>query len=105
MAVRLKKDDLVVIISGKKEERGKTGRILKVLEDGRVLVEGMRLMKRHQSLRKYKEAGIVEREAPIHASNVALVDPETEKPTRIRIGTDGDGNKVRIAVRSGATLD
>lgn len=103
MSVRLKKDDLVMVISGK--EKGETGRILKVLEDGRVLVEGIRVMKRHQSLRKYKEAGIIEREAPVDASNVALVCPETEKPTRIRMGEDKDGNKVRIAVRSGAVLD
>jgi len=76
-----------------------------VTEDGRVVVEGVKVMKRHQSPRKYREAGIIEREAPIDASNVMLVDPETEKPTRVRMGEDKDGKKVRIAVGSGAVID
>ncbi|MEM1416236.1 MAG: 50S ribosomal protein L24 [Myxococcota bacterium] len=102
MAVRLKKDDLVAIVAGK--DKGQTGRILSIVGE-RVVVEGVNLMKRHQSPRKYRETGIVEREAPIHVSNVMLVDPETEKPTRIRMGEDKDGNKVRIAVKSGAVID
>ncbi len=104
MANRLKKDDLVVVIAG--SDKGTTGRILKVLpEDDRVLVEGVNVIKRHQSPRKFREGGIIEKEAPIHISNVMLVDPETEKPTRVRIGADKDGKKVRIAVKSGAVLD
>ncbi len=103
MAKHIKKDDLVVVITGK--DKGKTGRILKVLEDGRVLVEGVKLMKRHQSPQKYPEAGINEREAPVHASNVMLVDPETEKGTRVRVGRGKDDEKVRIAVKSGAAID
>ena len=71
----------------------------------RVIVEGINVIKRHQSPRKFREAGIVEKEAPVDASNVMLVDPETEKPTRIRMGEDSDGKKVRIAVKSGAVLD
>ena len=102
MAVRLKKDDLVAIVAGK--DKGQTGRILSIAGE-RVVVEGVNLMKRHQSPRKYRETGIVEREAPIHVSNVMLVDPETEKPTRVRMGQDKDGKKVRIAVKSGAVID
>ncbi|HJK94316.1 MAG TPA: 50S ribosomal protein L24 [Polyangiaceae bacterium LLY-WYZ-15_(1-7)] len=101
--MRIKKDDLVHVIAGK--EKGKQGRVLRVLDDGRVIVEGINVIKRHQSPRKFREAGIVEKEAPVDASNVMLVDPETEKPTRIRMGEDSDGKKVRIAVKSGAVLD
>lgn len=103
MAIRIKKDDLVHVIAGK--EKGKQGRVLRVLDDGRVIVEGINVIKRHQSPRKFREAGIVEKEAPVDASNVMLVDPETQKPTRIRMGEDSDGKKVRIAVKSGAVLD
>ncbi|MBO6936565.1 MAG: 50S ribosomal protein L24 [Deltaproteobacteria bacterium] len=103
MATRIRKDDEVIVISG--AAKGQKGRVLSVTEDGRVIVEGVKVMKRHQSPRKYREAGIIEREAPIDASNVALVDPETEKPTRVRMGEDKDGKKVRIAVGSGAVID
>ena len=103
MAIRIRKDDEVVVIAG--AAKGQKGRVLKVTEDGRVIVEGVKVMKRHQSPRKYREAGIVEREAPIDASNVMLVDPETEKPTRVRMGEDKDGKKVRVAVGSGAVID
>lgn len=106
MAIRLKKDDKVVVIAGRKEDRGKVGRILVVdLAAGRVIVEGINVIKRHQSPRKFREAGIVEKEAPIDASNVMLVCPETEKPTRVRMGRDKEGKKVRIAVKSGAVID
>ncbi len=98
----LKKDDLVVVITG--TDKGKEGRILKVQKDGRLIVEGINTRKRHQSARKFREAGIVEFQAPIDASNVALIDPETKKPTRVRMG-DKDGKKVRIAVKSGTVLD
>ncbi len=104
MAVRIKKDDLVVVVSGK--HKGKQGRVLKLdLDADRVVVEGVNVIKRHQSPRKFREAGIIEKEAPIHISNVQLLDPETQKPTRVRMGEDKDGNKVRIAVKSGAVLD
>ncbi len=106
MAIRLKKDDKVVVIAGRKEDRGKVGRILVVdLAAGRVIVEGINVIKRHQSPRKFREAGIVEKEAPIDASNVMLVCPETEKRTRVRMGRDKEGKKVRIAVKSGAVID
>jgi len=63
------------------------------------------MVKRHQSAQRYREAGIIEKEAPIQASNVMLVDPKTEAPTRVKAGTDKDGNKVRIAVKSGTVLE
>jgi len=103
MAARIKKDDLVVVIAGK--DKGQKGRVLKVQPDGRVLVEGVNMVKRHQSAQRYREAGIIEKEAPIQASNVMLVDPKTEGPTRVKAGTDKDGNKVRIAVKSGTVLE
>jgi large subunit ribosomal protein L24 len=96
MGNRLKKDDLVQVVAGR--DKGKQGRILKVLEEGRVLVEGVNVMKRHQSPKKFKEAGIIE------ASNVMIVDPQTNTPTRVRAG-EKDGKKVRVAVKSGAVLD
>ena len=104
MATRLKKDDLVIVIAGK--DKGNKGRILKVLEEDRVLVEGVNRVKRHQKpTPKNQTGGIIEKEAPIHASNVMLADPKDEVPTRIRMGTDKDGNKVRIAAKSGSVLD
>ena len=103
MSNRIKKDDEVIIVSGK--QKGDKGRIMKVLEDGRVLVEGVNVRKHHRSPRKFREAGLIEKECPIDASNVALLDPESQKATRVRMGTNDEGAKVRIAVRSGAVLD
>ena len=104
MALRIKKDDLVVVVAGK--DKGARGRVLLVdPEKQTVLVEGVNRVKRHQSMQKFREAGIVEKEAPVDWSNVMLVDPQTDQPTRVRAGTDKDGNKVRIAKKSGAVLD
>jgi large subunit ribosomal protein L24 len=101
MAARIKKDDQVVVIAG--ADKGLRGQVLRVLGD-RVIVEGVRRIKRHQSPRQYREGGIVEREAPIHISNVMLIDPKTDEPTRVHFGEDQDGAKVRIA-KSGAIID
>ena len=104
MATRLKKDDAVVVITGK--DKGHKGRILRVLpEVDKVIVEGANISKRHQSARRFRETGIIERPSPIHVSNVMLQDPKSEVPTRVRAGTDKDGKKVRIAAKSGAVLD
>lgn len=104
MAARIKKDDLVVVTAGK--DKGARGRVLKVMP-GEVIVEGVNQMKRHQSPRKYKESGIIEKEAPIDISNVMLVDPKTDGPTRIRFAADkkDPDKKVRVTVKSGAVLD
>ena len=97
MGNKLRKDDLVEVISG--NDKGKRGRILQVLtDDGRVLVEGVNLRKHHEKVRQTKsgpQGGIEEREVPVHISNVALVDPKTNKPARVGFATV-DGRKVRI---------
>ncbi len=91
MASRIKKGDLVAVIAGK--DKGETGTVLRVdHERDRVLVEGRNLVKRHQSAARFREAGIIEKEAWIHASNVMLVDPQTQKPTRVRF-EERDGKK------------
>lgn len=105
MALQIKKDDKVIVIAGR--DKGNTGTVLKVLrEEGRVLVEGVNRVKRHQKpTPKQPEGGIIEKEAPIHLSNVALVDSKSDSATRIRMGTDKDGRKVRVAAKSGTVLD
>ncbi|MDH3624270.1 MAG: 50S ribosomal protein L24 [Myxococcales bacterium] len=105
MTARIKKGDLVQVIAGK--DKGEKGRVLQVVRADLLLVEGVNRVKRHQSPRKFREAGIVEKEMPIHASNVMLVDPKTDEPTRIRIEADKkDADKrVRVAVKSGSVLD
>ena len=104
MAARLKTGDLVVVISGK--NKGRQGKIARVLaEDNRVIVEGVNLIKRHlKPTPKNPSGGILEKEAPLHASKVMPVDPKTGKPTRVRFKTDEKGNKVRVAVKSGEEL-
>ncbi len=119
-AMRIKKGDLVVVIAGTRQakggDRGKTGRVLDVdLERQRVLVEGVNRVTKHvragQSARGSRTGGLVHTEAPIHVSNVALVDPETDGPTRvgIRLETvERDGRertaRVRVAKRSGKDI-
>lgn len=104
MAARIKKGDDVVIISGK--DKGKTGKVLEVFPaDERVLVEGLNIVKRHTRPRPPAEpGGVIEKPAPIHWSNVALIDPKHNLPTRVRFVTEGD-KKVRVTTRSGAKID
>jgi len=104
MALKIKKDDVVYVTTGK--DKGKTGKVLAVdVNASRVMVEGINMIKRHQSQKKgFAESGIVEREAAMHLSNVMLLDPESGKPTRFRNGTDKDGNKIRISTKSGKTI-
>ena len=102
----IRKNDMVVVRAGK--DRGKRGRVLRVLTDkNRVVVEGVNMIKRHTRPNPQKniKGGIVEREASIHASNVMLLDPETNEPTRIGIKVLSDGRRVRIGRKSGATVD
>jgi len=105
MSLRIKKDDLVVVISGK--SKGERGRVLKVLrETDKVIVEGVNKVKRHtRPTPKNREGGIIEKEAALHVSKVMLLDTKSDKPTRVKVGTDKDGNKVRIAVKTGTVLD
>ncbi len=101
---KIKAGDKVVVIAGK--DKGKVGKVLKVLpEEERVIVEGVRIVKKHlRPSQKYPEGGIIEKEAPIHISNVMLIDPKTNKPTRVGIKFV-DGKKVRYAKRSGEVID
>jgi large subunit ribosomal protein L24 len=113
---RIKKGDTVQVISGPKENKGKTGRVIAVYTDTeRVLVEGINRIKKHtkvgQSNRGSKTGGIITQEAPIHISNVMLVDPETKKPTRVGVRTETverDGRtkavRIRVAKRSGKDI-
>ena len=104
MAARLRKGDLVVVISGK--DKGKTGKVSRVMaEDDKVVVEGINLVKRHmRPTQKNPQGGILEREQPLFASKVMPVDPKTGKGTRVRFKTDDKGHKVRVAVKSGEVI-
>jgi large subunit ribosomal protein L24 len=101
----VRKGDTVVIIAGR--ERGKRGKVLRVMPaEGRVLVERLNLMKKHQKpTQKLRQGGIIEREAPLHLSNVMLVDPRSDKPTRVGVKELSDGRKARVARKSGEMLD
>lgn len=102
---RLRKGDKVVVISGK--SKGVKGTVLAVLADrDRVIVEGAHKAKRHtKPSQKVQQGGILDKDVPLHVSKVMLLDTKSDKPTRVRTGRDKDGNKIRIAARSGAALD
>jgi large subunit ribosomal protein L24 len=110
MAARIKADDEVIVVGGK--DRGKRGKVLRVEpKKNRVYVEGLNMIKRHQRPRQVAGAqraeevgGVIEKEGPIHMSNVMLVDPREGKPTRIGVEV-ADGKRYRIARRSGARID
>jgi large subunit ribosomal protein L24 len=101
--LKVKKGDKVVVITGR--DKGKSGEIVKVLrEENRVVVQGVNVAQRHQKQSMSQEGGIVRKELPIHVSNVALIDPKTDKPTRVGYKMDGE-RKIRVARRSGEALD
>ncbi len=104
--LKIRRDDEVMVISGK--DRGKTGRVLRVEpRKQRVYVEGLNIVKRHQkpsAMNPNAAAGVIEREGPIHVSNVALLDPKDKKPTRIAIKRQ-DGRRFRVARRSETQID
>ncbi|MBT4905634.1 MAG: 50S ribosomal protein L24 [Rhodospirillaceae bacterium] len=102
--MRVKRGDQVVVLTGR--DKGKTGEVLRVdRERSRVLVQGVNMAKRHQRPTQTSPGGINEFEASIHVSNVALIDPDTRKPTRVGYKTLDDGRKVRFAKRSGEIID
>ncbi|HVM78885.1 MAG TPA: 50S ribosomal protein L24 [Stellaceae bacterium] len=102
--LKIKKGDKVVVITGR--DKGKVGEVKKVLPaENRVIVDGVNMIKRHTRPSAGDPGGIVEKEASIHVSNVAYVDPKTDKPTRIGYKTLEDGRKVRYAKRSGEVID
>ncbi|WP_339852236.1 50S ribosomal protein L24 [uncultured Nisaea sp.] len=101
---KVKKGDKVVVTTGR--DKGKTGEILRVITDeNRVLVQGVNMVKRHTRATQTTAGGIIEKEAPVHVSNVAHIDPKSNEPTRVGIRTLEDGRKVRFAKRSGEVLD
>ena len=102
----IRKNDMVVVRAGK--DRGKRGRVLRVLAaKNRLIVEGVNIIKRHTRPNPQKniKGGIVEREAAIHASNVMVVDPETNEASRLGTKILPDGRRVRISRKSGAVVD
>src|SRR5947208_10705177 len=109
-ALKIRRDDEVVVISGK--DRGKTGKVMRVdPAKQRVYVEGLNLVKRHQRPQQVRDAqraesvgGVIEKEGPIHISNVMLIDPRDKKPTRVGVARDGEV-RGRVAKRSGTRLD
>lgn len=102
--MNLKKGDKVVVIAGK--SKGKEGVIIEVLKDeNKVVVEGANMIKKHLKGNGEQSGSIVEKEAPIHASNVMILDPKTKKPTRIGHTTNKAGKKVRFAKKSNENLD
>jgi large subunit ribosomal protein L24 len=108
--MRVRKDDNVVVVGGK--DRGKTGKVIRTdPKRGFVYVEGLNIVKRHQRPRSVKDAqkggevgGIIEKEGPIHVSNVMLLDPSDNKPTRVRIERGG-GKRKRVSARTGAAFE
>ena len=103
-AAKIKKGDSVVVLSGK--DKGKTGTVAKVLpKDGKVVVEGVNMIARHRKPSQANPQGGIDRyEAPMNIAKVAVADPKDGAPTRVRI-EERDGKKVRVAVKSGETID
>ncbi|MFC3127096.1 50S ribosomal protein L24 [Pseudoroseomonas globiformis] len=105
MAAKIKKGDRVQVLTGK--DRGKRGEVLRVLTaEGRAVVQGLNIVKRHTKPSGMgQQGGIVEKEASIDLSNVALIDPKSDKPTRVGFKVLEDGKKVRVAKASGEVID
>ncbi|MBP5506843.1 MAG: 50S ribosomal protein L24 [Prevotella sp.] len=102
--LHIKKGDTVIVLTG--EDKGKTGKVLKVIVDKqRAIVEGVNIVtKSSKPTAKNPQGGFIKVEAPIHISNLSLVDPKSGKPTRIAIKVNADGKKVRIAKKSGEEI-
>jgi large subunit ribosomal protein L24 len=102
--LKIKKGDRVVVITGK--DKGKSGEVLKVFpKDMRAIVQGVNLARRHQKQTAAQEGGIASKEVPIHLSNIAIRDPRDGKPSRVGYKMLDDGSRVRLAKRSGETID
>jgi len=104
MAAKIKKGDKVVVITGR--DKGKSGEVLEVRPtEGRAVVRGVALVKRHQRQTQNQQGGIITREAAVNLSNLAVADPKDGKPTRVGFKMLKDGRKVRVAKRSGEQID
>ncbi len=103
MAMKIKKGDKVIVITGK--DKGKTGEVTKAMpKENKVIVSGVNMVKRHQKPSQESAGGIVSKEAPIHVSNVAIVDPKSGKGSRVGMRFLDDGRKVRVAKKSGEVI-
>jgi large subunit ribosomal protein L24 len=104
MAAKIKKGDKVVVLTGR--DKGRKGEVTLVMpKDGKALVSGVNLVKRHQKQSQTQEGGIISKEAAIQLSNIAIADPKDGKPTRVGFKILDDGRKVRVAKRSGDLID
>ena len=104
MAAKIRKGDKVTVLTGR--DKGRTGEVIEVRPvEGRALVRGVNLVKRHQKQSAQQEGGIISKEGSIHLSNLAVADPKSGKPTRIGFKLMKDGQRVRIAKRSGVEID
>ena len=102
MAMKIKKGDQVIVITGR--DKGKTGEVIKSMpKENKVVVQGINLVKRHTKPTQESAGGIVTKEAPIHVSNVALIDPKSGKATRVGFKVE-NGQKVRVSKRSGEVI-
>ncbi len=100
---KIRKGDKVVVLTGK--DKGRSGEVLQVLpKEDRAVVRGVNMVKRHQRQTQSQEAGIINKEASIHLSNIAIIDPQDGKPTRVGFKIEGD-KKVRVSKRSGVSID
>ena len=101
---KIRKGDRVTVITGR--DKGKMGEVVRVLrKENRVLVQGVNMVKRHQGPTQTSTGGIIDKEAPLHISNVALIDPKSDQPTRVGYRLEKGGRKVRVAKRSGEIID
>ena len=104
MAAKIKKGDKVVVLTGR--DKGRKGEVTQVVpKEGKALVSGVNLVKRHQKQSQTQEGGIISKEAAIQLSNIAIADPKDGKPTRVGFKILDDGRKVRVAKRSGDLID
>jgi large subunit ribosomal protein L24 len=105
MAARIKKGDKVLVTTG--SDKGKRGEVLRVIPtENRAVVQGVNVAKHHQKATRYNEqSGIISVEAPVHLSNLALIDPKTDKPTKVGFRVLADGRKVRVAKASGEVIE
>ncbi len=103
MAMKIKKGDQVIVITGR--DKGKTGEVIKAMpKENKVVVQGINMVKRHTKPSQESAGGIVSKETPIHVSNVALIDPKSGKATRVGFKVE-NSHKVRVAKRSGEVID
>jgi large subunit ribosomal protein L24 len=104
MAAKIRKGDKVVVLTGR--DKGRTGEVIEVRPgEGRAVVRGINMVKRHQRQTAQQEGGIISKELPVHLSNIAIADPKDGKPSRVGFKVQPDGKKIRIAKRSGAEID